>query len=283
MMGGSGPRLPDTWVQAEIAHQLLRAVEASDIANGCSHRERHHHVDARDRHQPLDALICERGAGEVALDHLQVLAETIELAKVPLDGKPLVLRHGLLDKPGTTLGSTQIGMWAGWDQVLVQDRLDDVLQPGALPHDLVATGDLPPQRLGRLVRDPDLWQEAASVELSEHAGVNGVSLDLRMGDDAHLLRVGDHHLRDMRREDSHNRGCVASRLDDHDVVLPEPLCKGREQFAPHVDASKPPKLAILPGHCLGKGAVDVQSDNAHASSLPSLARQTGAGGQHDTY
>ena len=75
----------------------------------------------------------------------------------------------------------------------MQDGLDDVLQPGALPHDLVATGDLPAQRLGRLVRDPDLGQEATGVELRQHAGVDGVRLDLRMRDKAHLLGVGDHH------------------------------------------------------------------------------------------
>jgi hypothetical protein len=41
----------------------------------------------------------------------------------------------------------------------MQDRLDDVLQPGALPHDLIAAGDLSAQRLGGLIGDPDLGQD----------------------------------------------------------------------------------------------------------------------------
>ena len=45
----------------------------------------------------------------------------------------------------------------------VQDRLNDVLQAGALAYDLVATRDLPAQRLGWLVSDPDLGQKAAET------------------------------------------------------------------------------------------------------------------------
>ena len=59
---------------------------------------------------------------------------------------------------GTTCSASQARPWARTDrhagrrdQVGVQDRLDDVLQPGSLPDDLVATGDLPAQRLGGIV------------------------------------------------------------------------------------------------------------------------------------
>src|SRR3712207_2538177 len=44
MVGRTWPRLPDARVQAKIAHQLLRAAEAPDVADGCGYRERHHHV-----------------------------------------------------------------------------------------------------------------------------------------------------------------------------------------------------------------------------------------------
>ena len=80
-------------------------------------RERYDHVDAWDGHQALDALVRQRRAGEVALDHLEVLAEPIELAQMPLDRKPLILRHDLLGKPRPSLRPAQIGMRAGRDQV----------------------------------------------------------------------------------------------------------------------------------------------------------------------
>lgn len=51
----------------------------------------------------LGALVRQRRAGEVALDHLQILAEPIELAQMPLDREPLVFRHDLLDEPSPAL------------------------------------------------------------------------------------------------------------------------------------------------------------------------------------
>jgi hypothetical protein len=156
-------------------------------------------------------------------------------------------------------------MRAGRDQVRMQDRLDDVLEPGALAHELVASGDLSAQRLRRLVGNPDLGQEAAGVKLREHPSVDGVGLDLRVRDDPHLLGVGDHdplHIRADYRSDG--RG-VAGRLHDDHVLLRQ---RGRERAQPvaaHVNAPESFELAVLQHHRLGKGAVDVQSDNVHAT------------------
>jgi hypothetical protein len=163
VVGRPRPGLPHTWVQPEIADQLLRSLEARDVADRRLERERYDHVNAWDRHQARDALVRQRRACEIALDHLEVLAEPIELAQVPLDRKPLILRHDLLGKPRPPSRPAQILMRAGRDQVRVQDRLNDVLQAGALAYDLVATRDLPAQRLGWLVGDPDLGQEAAGI------------------------------------------------------------------------------------------------------------------------
>src|SRR3546814_10475176 len=83
------------------------------------------------------------------LDYLKILAEPVELAQMPLDGEPLVLRHDLLDQPDPALRPAEVGGRAGRNQMRVQDRLNDVLQPGSLPDDLVAARDLPAPCLGR--------------------------------------------------------------------------------------------------------------------------------------
>jgi hypothetical protein len=153
----------------------------------------------------------------------------------------------------------------------------------SLPHDLIAAGDLPAQRLGRLVRNPDLRQEAARVELSLHAGVDRVGLDLRMRDDAYLLRVGDHDPLHVRRNDPRDGRRVTGRFDHHDVLRRKPCRKGRQELASHVDAAEPPELAVVPPHRLRESAVDIQSDDAHARSLRLRLVRTGAGGQHGTY
>ena len=86
-------------------------------------RERHHHVDAWDRHQARDALVRQSRAGEIALDHLEVLAEPIELAQVPLDGKPLVLRHDLLGQAMPVL-SARTDPACGQDGIRCACRID---------------------------------------------------------------------------------------------------------------------------------------------------------------
>jgi len=48
-----------------------------------------------------------------------------------------------------------------------------------LAHDLRATGNLSSQRLRAIVRNPDLGQEAARIELCEHRGVDLVRLHPR--------------------------------------------------------------------------------------------------------
>ena len=106
---------------------------------------------------------------------------------MPLDGKPFVLGQDLFKKPGASACPAEIGVRAGRDQVTMQDRLDDILQPRALSDDLIAPGHLPAKRLRRLIRNPDFRQKAACIKLSEDAGVDRIGLDLRMGDDAHLL------------------------------------------------------------------------------------------------
>jgi hypothetical protein len=148
----------------------------------------------------------------------QVLAKPVELAQVPLNLEPLVLWRDLLDEPGPALGSAEVGVGTGGDQVAVQDRVDDVLQPGSLPDDLVASGDQPAQRLSRLVWSSHLRQEPARVELRRHAGIDRVGLDLGMCDHPHLHGVGDHHLLHVRRENRHNGRGIASGLDYHDVI-----------------------------------------------------------------
>jgi hypothetical protein len=70
-------------------------------------------MDARNRHQLLNAFISQRRASKITLDHFQILAEPVELAQMPLDGETLIPGHHLLGKPGAALGSTQILMRAG--------------------------------------------------------------------------------------------------------------------------------------------------------------------------
>jgi hypothetical protein len=134
--------LPHARVQPEIADQPLGFGEALDIADCGDQRESHNHVNPGNGHQTLYPFGGKRRAGKIAFDHFEIVGQPVELAQVTLHRQPLIPRQDLLGEPGTALGATQILMRAGWNEMGVQDRLDDVLQPRALPHDLVAARHL---------------------------------------------------------------------------------------------------------------------------------------------
>jgi len=52
--------LSDARVEAEVADELLRLPEASNLADRRHDGERHHHVDARNCHQAFGALVRQR-------------------------------------------------------------------------------------------------------------------------------------------------------------------------------------------------------------------------------
>src|ERR1700690_1620315 len=56
---GPRTRLAHTRVEAKVAHQLLRLLEASHVAYRGYDGERHHHVDPRDCHQAFSALVLQ--------------------------------------------------------------------------------------------------------------------------------------------------------------------------------------------------------------------------------
>jgi hypothetical protein len=60
--------------------------------------------------------------------------------------------------------------------------MDLVLDPGSLPHQVSAAGDLPTQRPGPIVRQPHRRQEVRRQQLRENPRVYLVGLDLRLRD-----------------------------------------------------------------------------------------------------
>ena len=95
----------------------------------------------------------------------------------------------------------------------MQDRLDLVLQPRALTDDMRAARDLAAQGVRRVVGQPHRRQVVGGQQLREHGGVDLVGLDLRLGDRAGLLRIGDHHPRDPPLQQLGDRVRVTRRLD----------------------------------------------------------------------
>jgi hypothetical protein len=178
-----------TRVQTEVADQLLRAAKATEVTDGGDDRQRHGRVDAGDRHQPLDVVASQRDTAELGIDDPQLLAVEVQLAQQRRDGLALIGRQRLLGQPAPALVAEQVSGGAARDQVAAQDRLDLVLQPGPLAHDMPAPRHLAAQRVRHVIGQPDAGQVVRRQQLREHLGVDLVSLDLGLGDRAGLLRV----------------------------------------------------------------------------------------------
>jgi hypothetical protein len=56
-------------------------------------------VDTRDSEQPLDPQIIVCCLGNLSAEKIQIIAQPIELAQVPLDCGALVIRHDLFRQP----------------------------------------------------------------------------------------------------------------------------------------------------------------------------------------
>ncbi|KWA05643.1 hypothetical protein WL26_23930 [Burkholderia cepacia] len=73
---------------------------------------------------------------ECLLHLAQILAEAVQFAQPLLNTESLVQRKRLNAESGTPLLAKQTGGGASLDQIRGQNRMNLVLQPRALPHQL---------------------------------------------------------------------------------------------------------------------------------------------------
>jgi hypothetical protein len=69
MLGQAEPGLPDPWIEAEVADELLRAGEAADIADRGDQSRGDRDVHAGDREQTPYARLVDDGHADVAVQH----------------------------------------------------------------------------------------------------------------------------------------------------------------------------------------------------------------------
>ena len=101
---------------------------------------------------------------------------------MPLDRSAFVIGHDLSCKPSPAEPPEQVGMWTGRDQMRMQDRVHLVLDPRAVPDNLVAARYQPPEALGIGIGQPDLRQKVGCPQRCQHAGVDLVRFDVRVRD-----------------------------------------------------------------------------------------------------
>ena len=152
--GGLAAGLADAGVEPEIAHQLGRRGKAREVADRGGDRQGHGRVDAGDGHQPPRVIAAQRHAGQRGVDEPKLLGMEVQLTQQRPNRLTLIGGQRLLGQPPPALDAEQVGGRTTRHEIAMQDRLDLVLQPRALPDDMCPTGDLPAPRLGVLVGHP---------------------------------------------------------------------------------------------------------------------------------
>ena len=229
-----------------------------------------------------DRGIVDRDLCDLAVEDGQVLRQPVQLPHVSLDGCALVVRQRLTGQPRPAARAEQIRMRALRDQMRMQDRMHLVLDPRAMPHDLVAPRRQSALAFGDGVRRPNLRQISGRLQAGERASVDLVGLDVSLGDRLHLQRIGDDHPRHKGRQHARDRHAVAGRLDHHFIGRPQFLAQPFEGGPGHIDPADMSKDAVFPNHHLAKGPVNINANHASHARLP-LVADDGSGGRHDTY
>ncbi|EPX76453.1 Mobile element protein [Salipiger mucosus DSM 16094] len=109
------------------------------------------------------------------------------------------------------------------------------------------------------------------MQLRQDRGVDLVGLHPRMRDRLHLKRVGDHHPRDERRQQSHDRRRVF-RGFQHDLVIgPQGAAEGHDSVMFQVDPEVFRHRPVREDRDLREAPVNVHSDRSHSSLSQSLS------------
>jgi hypothetical protein len=193
---------------------------------------------------------------------------------VPFDCRALVIGHDLLRQPSLAQSPEQVGMRAGRDQVSVQDRVHLILDPRAVPDDLIAACHQSAQALGVRIRQPDFGQEIGGPQRCQYAGIDLVGLDVRMRNCLDLQRIGHDHASHIRRKRTDNGHCVAGRFNDDLVLFAQ--ASGSYSRVPPDAAGPPPRTP--PRQTFGECPCRL-----HVASSAPLLCGGGSSGQHDNY
>jgi len=168
------------------------------------------------------------------------------------------------------------------DQMLMQDGMHFVLDPGPMPDNLIATRHKPAHPLSRRIRGPDLRQVTCGMQAGQRCRIDFVGLHVGMGDRFHLERIGNHHPIHMGRQNPGHRHAVSGRLYHHLIRLLQLPAEPLQGRAGHIDPTFMPGQTVLPNHHFPEGPVDIYSDYASHTRLPCQLKTTGAAGDTTT-
>jgi hypothetical protein len=267
---GRVARLTHLRVQPHVGHESVGIWEAVEVPDRGHDRHAGDRVNPGNGHRPRHHRIGQCLDGKLLVHHRQLGTVEVQLPQQRVHAGAFVGRQRLHRQPVPARPAEQIRHRRSRGQVARQDCMNLVFDPGPLPNQVSAAGDLPTQRPGPIVRQPHWRQKVSGQQLRKNPGIDLVGLDLRLRDHPGLRRVRHHHPACQRDQQGRDRVAVAGGLQRHLIIgakLSSPLS---QRLRRDRDPALISHQAIFNNRELGKLAVHIHSDIAHHShdSLP---------------
>jgi len=150
--------------------------------------------------------------GDLLGERGEFLFDAIELAEMAVEriAAERIERKGF--EPREVFAREQVA-GGRFDEALVKDRMDTVLDAGAVGGKHGAFGGALTHEPRFVVGNPDFWEIAGAQELGEREGIDFVGFDFGGGDGFGAQRVADNQPGDQRLEDGGDRPGVGGGFD----------------------------------------------------------------------
>jgi hypothetical protein len=185
------------------------------------------------------------------------------VAEAGLHGLALVGRQVLVIEPGPASLAEQVARGRAPLQGALQDGVDLVLGPGALPDELGVSGHQTPEQPGPLVAQPHRKEEPRREQLGQGPSIEPIGLRLGRGDRSHGHGVGHHHPAGVALQDPGDGQSPSRGLQDHLILRPQALPEHLQVLRRRADPGTGPARMVLHDSHLAEVLVGVKSDEPH--------------------
>jgi hypothetical protein len=174
-------------------------------------------------------------------------------------------RNRLSDQPVASCFPEKIASRTPEDKIPVQKPVYSVFQTCLLLHKPGPVCHLLPERLGAVVRNPDLRKPPASQESYQHLSIDLVGLYFRLGNGPGADGIRDHHAAGVLLQEARDRVCIARRFQCDLVIGAQCPREDMERFWRRRNPAELTDLSTFQYHNLGKFPVYVQADETQGN------------------
>ena len=211
-------RLPGGRNQSQVTGGLIGAGKARDIAQCRQQGFGHRKVYAGNAHQQFHGWVLISLLRDLIGKLLQFGFHLHQQSQLTVQRLLALGIKGECGQPLEVSRAEQIALRC-FDEAMVQDGMDAILDAGAVGDEHGAVSSLAAQELGVGIGKPDAGQEARAQQLREHECIDAIGFDFGFGDGAGAHGIGDDDFLYERLEDANHGPGIGGGFDGEQVLL----------------------------------------------------------------